>query len=71
VSGHDFSRAARASIETVGLYSIFGIAVDRKHVLKWLFHQEKATFHGSQKVYVYSENALAPAAQFATVSENK
>jgi Spy/CpxP family protein refolding chaperone len=39
-------------------YSIFGIAVDRSHALKWLFLQEKATFHGSQKVYVYSENAL-------------
>ena len=39
-------------------YSIFGIGVDRKHILKWLFPQEKATFHGSKKVYVYSENAL-------------
>jgi hypothetical protein len=38
-------------------YSIFGIAVDRRHALKWLFHQEKDTFHGSQEVYVYSENA--------------
>jgi hypothetical protein len=39
-------------------YRIFGIGVDRKHTLKWLFSQEKATLHGSQKVYVYSENAL-------------
>jgi hypothetical protein len=39
-------------------YSIFGIGVDRKHILKWLFPQEKATFHGSKKVYMYSENAL-------------
>jgi hypothetical protein len=52
-------------------YSIFGIGVDRKHALKWLFHPRgprkqvlvcgvrvKATFHGPQKVYVYSENAL-------------
>jgi hypothetical protein len=39
-------------------YSIFGIAVDRSHALKWLFPQEKVTFHGSQKVYAYSENAL-------------
>jgi hypothetical protein len=49
-------------------YSIFGIDVDRKHTLKWLFSQpgppgqvfvrgveEKVTFHCSQKVYVYSE----------------
>jgi hypothetical protein len=39
-------------------YSIFGNGVDRKHTLKWPFPQEKATFHCSQKVYVYSENAL-------------
>jgi hypothetical protein len=39
-------------------YSIFGIGVDRKHVLKWLFSKEKATLHALQKVYVYSENAL-------------
>ncbi len=39
-------------------YSIFGITIDRKHELKWLFHQEKATFHCSQKVDMYSENAL-------------
>jgi hypothetical protein len=31
-------------------YSIFGIAVDRKHKLKWLFPQEKATFQCSQEV---------------------
>ncbi|MGD0891303.1 MAG: hypothetical protein ABR923_07190 [Terracidiphilus sp.] len=40
-----------------GSYSIFGIGVDRKHTLKWLFLQEKATFHGTEKVYMYSENA--------------
>ena len=39
-------------------YRIFGIGVDRKHTLKWLFPQEKATFHGTEKVYMYSENAL-------------
>ena len=39
-------------------YSIFGIGVDRKHVIKWLFSKEKATLHVLQKVYVYSENAL-------------
>jgi len=39
-------------------YSIFGIGVDRKHTLKWLFPQEKATYHGTEKVYMYSENAL-------------
>ena len=38
-------------------YSIFGIGVDRMHTPRLLFHQEKATFHGSQKVYVNSENA--------------
>ena len=49
----------------------FGIAVDRKHALKWLFHHRgpqrlvlvagvevKATLHFTQKVYVYSETAL-------------
>jgi hypothetical protein len=41
-------------------YSIFGIGVDRKHVLKWLFSKEKATLHALQEVYVYSENALKP-----------
>jgi hypothetical protein len=39
-------------------YSIFGITVDRKQTLKWLFPQEKATLHAPLKVYVYSENAL-------------
>src|SRR6266568_3976673 len=52
-------------------YSSFGIAIDRKHALQWLFHhwgprrralvagvEEKATFHCSQKVYAYSETAL-------------
>jgi hypothetical protein len=43
--------------ESIGGYSIFGIGVDRKHVLKWLFSKEKATLHAPQKVYVYSENA--------------
>jgi hypothetical protein len=37
---------------------VFGIGVGRKHALKWLFPQEKATFHRAQKVYVYSETAL-------------
>ena len=47
--------------ESIGLplgYSIFGIAVDRKHILKWLFPQEKATFQCTQEVSAYSENAL-------------
>src|SRR5258708_26864746 len=52
-------------------YSSFGIAVDRKHALKWLFHHRgpqrlvlvagvevKATLYYTQKVYVYSETAL-------------
>jgi hypothetical protein len=28
---------------------------------EWLFLQRKATMHGSQKVYVYSKNALGAA----------
>ena len=39
-------------------YSSFGIAADRRHTLKWLFHQEKATFLCTQEVYTNSENAL-------------
>jgi hypothetical protein len=38
--------------------SIFGIAVDRKRELKWLFSQGKATRQCTQEVRVYSENAL-------------
>ncbi len=40
-------------------YSSFGIAINRKHAFKWLFHQEKVTLHCTQKVYVNSETALA------------
>jgi hypothetical protein len=38
----------------------------------WLFPQEKATFHGTEKVYMYSENALVqPEADFnGDVSRN-
>ena len=50
--------AAWRSDERLGCYSVFGIAVDRRKTLKWLFPQEKATFHNPEKVYVYSENAL-------------
>src|SRR6266567_4097403 len=52
-------------------YSSFGIAINRKHAFKWLFHhrgprrrvlvagvEEKVTFHCAQKVYVNSETAL-------------
>ena len=46
------------AIPRTGHYSVFGIAVDRRKTLKWLFPQEKATFHNPEKVYVYSENAL-------------
>jgi hypothetical protein len=49
--------AAVGGLNPIG-FSIFGIGVDRKHILKWLFPQEKATFHGSKQVYMYSENAL-------------
>ena len=45
-------------LSTTTGYSVFGIAVDRRKTLKWLFPQEKATFHNPEKVYVYSENAL-------------
>jgi len=44
-----------------GLYSSFGIGVDRKYTAMWRFHQENGTFRCSQKVYVNSETALAPA----------
>ena len=44
-------------------YSSFGIAINRKHAFKWLFHQEKATFHCAQKVYVNSETDLATQSQ--------
>jgi hypothetical protein len=37
---------------------ILGIGVGRKRAFKWLFLREKTTFHGSQKVYMYSEKAL-------------
>jgi hypothetical protein len=30
-------------------YRIFGITVDRRHALKWLFPQEKATMHAHKK----------------------
>jgi hypothetical protein len=39
-------------------YSIFGIPVDRKHVLQWLFSQEKATLHALHQDHINSENAL-------------
>jgi len=39
-------------------YSIFGIGVDRNQEAKWLFHREKAAFNDSQRVDMYSENAL-------------
>jgi hypothetical protein len=56
----------RGDFHPLGGYSIFGIGVDQKHALKWLFSQEKATLYGSQKVYMYSENALNPAIQLCS-----
>jgi hypothetical protein len=53
-------RVSQGLLEIRWGYRIFGIDVDRKHTLKWFFPQEKATFRGSQNVYVYSENALSP-----------
>jgi hypothetical protein len=60
------------SLPETAEYSILGIAVDRKHTLKWHFPQRgpqrqvfvagvevKATLHDPQKIYVYFENALA------------
>jgi len=49
-----FERSLEQTRHTYGLYvagySSFGIAIDRKHAFKWLFHQEKATSHCAQKV---------------------
>jgi hypothetical protein len=39
-------------------YSGFGIGLERKSTFKRLLHQEEATIHQAQKVYVYSETAL-------------
>ena len=51
-------RRGIAALFCLRRYSIFGIGVDRKHLLKWLLSKEKATLHALQKVHVYSENAL-------------
>ena len=40
-------------------YSGFGIAADRKHELKWLFPQEKATLHNAFWEHTNSETALS------------
>ena len=37
----------------------FGIGVDQKYSLEWLFRQEKATIHNAQKACVNSETALS------------
>ena len=39
--------------------SSFGITVDRKRELKWLFSQEKATLHTVNEDHTNSETALA------------
>jgi len=44
------SRSSRMRVDVPG-----GTATE------WLFLQRKATMHGSQKVYVYSKNALGAA----------
>jgi len=46
------------------------MCINRKHTLKWLFSQEKATFHCSRKVYVNSENALNPMRSRDATDEN-
>jgi hypothetical protein len=46
-------------LRNVTFYSVFGIGVDRRNALKCFFHQEKGTLKSTQKVYMYSENALA------------
>jgi hypothetical protein len=56
----DSSGGKTVKSELFDRYSIFGIGVYRRHYAKWLFPQEKVTFQCSQKVYVYSENALNP-----------
>src|SRR6476646_7267354 len=38
--------------------SSFGIRVDRKHTLQWLFHQAKSHLSLRLKHYLYSETAL-------------
>jgi hypothetical protein len=38
-------------------YSSFGITVDRKRELKWLFSQEKATLHTVNEDHTNSETA--------------
>jgi hypothetical protein len=45
-AGTETHQAGRATGQRRS-YSIFGIGVDRKHIAKWLFPQEKAIFHGS------------------------
>ena len=52
-------------------HSIFGIAVDRKHTLKWLFPQEKATYQCTQEVSVYSENARRRSCATSGGGENR
>jgi hypothetical protein len=53
--------------EGYGLYSSFGITVDRKRELKWLFSQEKATLHTVNEDHTNSETALARTSKTASV----
>jgi hypothetical protein len=39
--------------------SIFGITLDRRRTLKWIFPQEKAALHVHRQDHANSENALA------------
>ena len=48
-------------------YGIFGIAVDLRIALKWLFHREKATFPCTKKAHTHSENALKDAWRFLSI----
>jgi hypothetical protein len=47
--------------------SSFGITVDRKRELKWLFSQEKATLHTANEDHTNSETALKLSTEQGTV----
>ena len=54
-------------------YSIFGITVDRKHIVQVAFSSRKSHLHASRKVYVDSENAVKRTAAmvFSAVSRRR
>jgi hypothetical protein len=60
LKGTGFSPYIKFCLFSSGLYSSFGITVDRKRELKWPFSQEKATLHTVNEDHTNSETALAP-----------